>query len=621
MTPNEFNVDVLIVGAGPAGLMAATWMAQTGIKTILIDQKALRTQAGHADGVESRTLEILDSFGLGETIYRGANLTIDLCLWNELENGDIQRQTVLKNASRGLSRYQEATYGQGKIEETFLELLHSHSSVEVRWNTAPVKLDILQDSTEYPVRVMIQTKQSNAECTLATVNAKYVVGCDGARSWVRTRLGLELEGDHMNENWGVIDVIPATNFPDIRKRCIIKSEAGHLMIIPREERMVRFYVQLSPGAAALFKADYHPETLVTIVKDILHPYSFEAPYTEWSTIYTVGQRLCPALSKHNRVFLAGDAVHTHSPKAGKGMNVSIQDTYNLGWKLASVIKGKATPSILHTYQAERGAVAMRLIAFDKRMVLGIGEKVPRSDSTGQNEGTLRATLGEENTSESGSQACYQPGLLVTRAWDDIPAGKSHVLEPMLPHSKTNLAANIVLGARLPSIQVLCQSDSRPYHIQRLLQSTGEWHLLILGGDLLEKSQMTRLQILGLQLGRNDSLIHIINQQNDSVGRVSTYLVHCAPRDKIELMELSQVFRPFDKKLGYDYWKVFADNQPYSEKCGSAHEFYGVSAEGCMVLVRPDQHVAFIGSLEDLPEVEKFLRNFVVVDIEGTKCRE
>ncbi|KAJ5163155.1 Monooxygenase FAD-binding [Penicillium coprophilum] len=621
MTPDEFNVEVLIVGAGPAGLMAATWMAQTGIKTMLVDQKGLRTQCGHADGIESRTLEILDSFRLGESIYRGANLTIDLCLWNQLENGDIQRQTVLNNASPGLSRYHEATYGQAKIEENFLKFLRSSNSVEVRWNTAPVKLDILQDYTDYPVRVVIQTKQSNAECTLATVNAKYVVGCDGARSWVRKRLGLTLEGNHVDENWGVIDVIPATNFPDIRKRCIIKSEAGHLMIIPREERLVRFYVQLSPGAAALFRAEYHPKALVAIVKDILHPYSFEAPYIEWSTIYTVGQRLCPALSKHNRVFLAGDAVHTHSPKAGKGMNVSIQDTYNLGWKLASVIKGKTIPSILHTYQAERGAVARRLIAFDKRMVMGIGEKEPNSDSTEQKETTLRAILKEENTSESGSRTYYQPSLLVTRTWDDRPTGKRHMLKPMLPYSKTNLATKIALGARLPNVEVLCQSDSRPYHIQRLLRSTGEWYLLILGGDILQKSQMVRLESLGLQLGRTDSLIYRINQQNDSVGKISTYLVHCAPRNKVELMELPQVFIPFDRKLGYNYWKVFADNEPCSEECGSAHEFYGVSAEGCMVLVRPDQHVAFIGSLEDLPEVESFLGNFMIASVEGTECQE
>jgi phenol 2-monooxygenase len=294
------------------------------------------------------------------------------------------------------------------------------------------------------------------------------------------------------------------------------------------------------------------------------------------------------------------------------MNISIQDTYNLGWKIASVIKGKATPSILHTYEAERRAVAMQLIAFDKRMVMAIGGKESMSDIIGQNEGTLLATLEEENTSQSGSQACYQPGLLVTQAWDSRPTRRGQVLEPMLPHSKTNLATNIVLGARIPSIVVLRQSDSRPHHIQRLLRSTGEWYLLVFGGDILEKSQMTRLQNFGLQLGRKDSLINKINQQSDSVGRVTTYLVHYAPRDKVELMELPQVFRPFDEKLGYDYWKVFADNQPCSEECGSAHEFYGVSAEGCMVLVRPDQHVAFIGSLEDLHEVDKFLRTFTVV---------
>ena len=136
-----------------------------------------------------------------------------------------------------------------------------------------------------------------------------------------------------------------SNIADIRKRCIIKSDGGNLMIIPREKKLVRFYIQISPTVAESFKANYCPSALMTVLKNILRPYTFDTSSTEWSTIYTVrtthtpadekalrinaadvfkvGQKLCNTFSVRDRIFLAGDAVHTHSPKAGQGMNVSM----------------------------------------------------------------------------------------------------------------------------------------------------------------------------------------------------------------------------------------------------------------------------------------------------------
>ncbi|PYI08491.1 FAD binding domain protein [Aspergillus sclerotiicarbonarius CBS 121057] len=622
--------DVVIIGAGPAGLMAAVWLAQTGVKTLIIEKKLRRTLTGHADGLESRTFEILNSFGLGESIWMESNRTVDVCLWSSSEGG-LQRDCVSPNHNPGWSRFQEATLGQGRIEKHLLNFVKRHENVKIEWATVPTSLDISKDKTEtpgfYPIGVRI--KSSNLEADEQTeaepermIQTKYLIGCDGAHSWVRKRLGLVSEGDRTPDgHWGVIDCIPITNFPDIRKRCIIKSGGGNLMIIPREKKLVRFYIQISPAVAASFKANYCPSALMAVLKNILQPYTFDTCHIEWSTIYTVGRRVCNTFSVKNRIFLAGDAVHTHSPKAGQGMNVSMQDTYNLGWKLSSVLMGVATPEILSTYQTERLPVAERLIAFDRRMCSEICSKTKGkiSDSSSDKFAGLRLTLSEENTCASGLGVIYGPGLLVTSTDNEDPIPCADKMHLCCPHSKPHLARNIIVGGRLSSQTVLCQSDSRPWHLQDRLVSTGQWHLIIFGADITDITQKARVERLTEILSHPKSLINRIGLPDGSpVGSVATYMIHSAPRKEVEFMDLPPILRPFDNKTGYDYSRVFADNTVGEEGCGCAYQNYGIAPEGCMVLVRPDQHVAFIGALEDTDALYEFLAKFLVTRPVPTK---
>ena len=212
----------------------------------------------------------------------------------------------------------------------------------------------------------------------STVRAKYVVGCDGARSGVRTAIGRELAGDATNESWGVMDVLAVTDFPDIRSSAPSSPpNEGNILIIPREGGyLVRFYVELDEvdDREMLENRSVTPEKLAAVANRILHPYTLEVKDVGWWSVYEIGQRLCdkfddvPAeemAGRLPRVFIAGDACHTHSAKAGQGMNVSMADAWNLGWKLAAVLRGTARPELLHTYSAERQAVAQELIDFDR----------------------------------------------------------------------------------------------------------------------------------------------------------------------------------------------------------------------------------------------------------------
>jgi phenol 2-monooxygenase len=119
-----------------------------------------------------------------------------------------------------------------------------------------------------------------------------------------------------------MDIYPRTNFPDIRLKAALQSQAGSLLIIPREGgSLVRFYIELPSGTTA---KDVTLEDLQVSARKIFHPYELEIADTYWWSAYSIGQRLADNFSKDNRIFLTGDACHTHSPKAGQGMNVSVR---------------------------------------------------------------------------------------------------------------------------------------------------------------------------------------------------------------------------------------------------------------------------------------------------------
>ncbi len=223
-----------------------------------------------------------------------------------------------------------------------------------RWVTG---LDI--DTTPgvtHPVTVSLSQGDPAKGGVPETIRARYVVGCDGARSAVRRAIGRELRGAAANQAWGVMDVLAVTDFPDIRLKTAIHSAAeGSLLIIPREGGyLVRLYIELDKlnEDERIASRNLTADDLVAAAKRILHPYTLEVKEIAWWSVYDIGQRLCDRFDdvpegadRPPHVFIAGDACHTHSPKAGQGMNMSMQDAFNLGWKLAAVLRGQSAPAI------------------------------------------------------------------------------------------------------------------------------------------------------------------------------------------------------------------------------------------------------------------------------------
>ncbi|KAK9241474.1 FAD-binding monooxygenase, partial [Lipomyces tetrasporus] len=327
---------------------------------------------------------------------------LEISFWQPDHNGKIYRSARLADSIPGISRFQQVVLHQGRIEAWLTDAMRkwSNGRVKVERPILPLTLDIdesmLEDENAYPVTVLLKSISQDSSVpeqfgskianglfrqfegdheqyykdigvdtndeSLELVHAKYVIGCDGAHSWVRKQLGIEMEGESTDFVWGVLDCVPITNFPDIRNRCAIHSaDCGSIMIIPRENGLVRLYIQLretprdpntksqnemaGPGAelkahekGRVDRSKITPEIIIDNARKIMAPYELNITDVKWYTAYQIGQRVSPAFQKLNRVFIAGDACHTHSPKAGQGMNVSMMDTYNLGWKLAHVIK-------------------------------------------------------------------------------------------------------------------------------------------------------------------------------------------------------------------------------------------------------------------------------------------
>ncbi|KAL2818233.1 FAD binding domain-containing protein [Aspergillus cavernicola] len=640
---DNLRVDVVIIGAGPAGLMAAMWMAVTGVRTLLVESRPQGTHTGRADGLESRTLEILDSFGLADKVWAEANHTVDIALWSDSVDGFLRREQVSANTEPGWSRFYESTLGQGRVEELMMKFVQSGNHVDIRRATTPTTLEIdhstVKDHKAYPIRVTLEksvpttfvepgilgprsdTSTPSSESSMASsladsaisgmdtvVEAKYLLGCDGAHSWVRKQLGVRLEGESSDHHWGVLDFIPITNFPDIRKRFVVKSKYGALMMVPREKRLVRVYVELSPMASAQYTIQQIPDIIMDQVAEIMQPYVIKSNRIEWYTTYKVGQRICPKVSFHNRLFLAGDAIHTHSPKAGQGMNVSMQDTFNLGWKIASVVHGASPPEILDTYAQERLPIAQRLLKLDRRICLGMcsDEKETRM-SRGKFHEDHKHALREENTLFAGVTATYQRNLLIS------PSSEAGDSKGAPFCSRTSLSKAIILGARIPSKLVLNQSDSQAHHLQQCFTSNGQWDLIIFGGDISKREQLNRINRLAEALSHPVSYFQQLNKASrarGAVGSVGVYLVHSANRNSIDLLGLPEIFRPHLEDGSIEYTRVWVDNESYHHPGGGdLYKTLGIDQDGCMVLLRPDQHVAFLSSIDDVHGLEGFLRSF------------
>lgn len=332
-----------------------------------------------------------------------------------------------------------------------------------------------------------------------------------------------------------------TDFPDIRKKCTIRTKHGTILLIPREHsHLERFYVELPKGTKA---SEVTLDTVHDIARKIMHPYKMDFVDHQWWSAYSIGQRLASTLHVQNRLFLTGDACHTHSPKAGQGMNISLQDGYNIGWKLANVLSGRADPSILESYVSERRKTAKELIDFDTAF-----SKMMASDV----EGAVSSEEFAEGFAKSGK---FTTG--VSAVYDD---------SILTADTTGTVQTAFVNGMRFPSAQVVRFCDSVTMQLSRALPSDGKWRIIVFGGrlDNLKKVNEVRTTPRTLIPKSSHSPIQIGAYLESDTGPLKPYrrhgecidafiepvLVMYGDRTKFEFKNVNEIYYPVtgEKKL-------------------------------------------------------------------------
>ena len=609
------EVDVLIVGCGPAGLtLAAHLSAFPDVNTRVVEQKSGPLRLGQADGIACRTMEMFEAFGFSERVLKEAHWVNETTFWkpDDRHRERIVRHGRIQDVEDGLSEFPHVVLNQARVHDFYLNLMrNAPSRLEPAYSRRllDLQIDLQEDSVPktYPVKVRLQRVDDGNANQIETIRARYVVGCDGARSSVRRSLGRALEGDSANHIWGVMDVLAVTDFPDIRLKSLIQSaDVGNIVLIPREGGyLVRVYVELGELLENERVADRNItlDRLIQAAQRILHPHTFEVKETAWWSVYEIGQRLCDkfddvpeadALTRLPRVFIAGDACHTHSPKAGLGMNVSMQDAFNLGWKLASVLRGRCVPQILHTYSRERQAIAKELIDFDREWasMLTTPEK-SSADARGQGVDPVKVQdyFVRHGRYTAGTATQYKPSII---------SG-----EPAYQH----LAKGFVIGTRFHSAPVIRLADAKRLHLGHVVKADGRWRIFAFSDR--EDPPSSRIRALcGFLENSPESPVrrHTAPQADvDSLVDVRAVFQQCHRELRLETMPAFLL--PRKGRYGLrDYEKMFC---PDLKGGDDIFAMRGIDRErGCLVIVRPDQYVAHVLPLDAYDELSAFFRGFM-----------
>jgi phenol 2-monooxygenase len=599
------TADVLIVGCGPAGLtLAAQLSAFPDIRTCIVDQKSGPLLRGQADGIACRTMEMFHAFGFSERVMKEACWINETTFWkpDEKQPDRIVRSGRVQDVEEGLSEFPHVVLNQARVHDFYLDVMRkSAAQIEPHYARRFVNLEIGEPRSNDPYRVTARLERIDPEHQgqTETVRARYVVGCDGARSAVRKSIGQTLPGDSANHAWGVMDVLAVTDFPDVRFKCLIQSARdGSIIIIPREGAyLFRLYIEMNKldVGERVTNRNITPDDLIAAARRILNPYTLDVKEIPWWSVYEIGQRLCDRFDDAGTVdaqlpcvFIAGDACHTHSPKAGQGMNVSMQDGFNLGWKLAAVLRKRAAPSLLRSYSAERQAVAKELIDFDREWAQVL------SSSSGADPAATQRYFVQHGRYTAGTATRYRPSQLTGEA------------------THQHLAAGFIIGMRFHSAPVVRVSDGKPMQLGHTIEADGRWRLFVFAPaeDPARPVSAARALCEFLESAAGSPVVKYTPAGADIDAVFDVRAVFQQRHEDIAIERLPSLLLPTKGKFGLrDYEKAFS---PDLKRGHDIFAMRGIDrARGCIVVVRPDQFVAHVLPLDGHAALAAYFDGFML----------
>jgi 2-polyprenyl-6-methoxyphenol hydroxylase-like FAD-dependent oxidoreductase len=354
-SPEIRGTEVLIVGAGPTGLVLALWLTRLGVRVRIVDKMAEPETTSRAVGVQARTLELYGQIGLADAVVERGRKALAANLWVA---GRQAARFLFDDMGAGISPFPYALmFSQDEHERLLIERL-AGLGIEVERQTELLGFE------EVAGRVRARLKRPDGASEAC--EAACIAGCDGAHSTVRETLEIGFAGGTYAHLFYVADV-QASGAAMNGEMHVAVDTADFLVIFPlKGEGRARLVGTVRDDA------EHRHENLAwnDVSKRVIEGMHINVERVNWFSTYRVHHRVADHFRK-GCVFLLGDAAHIHTPVGGQGMNTGIGDAVNLAWKLAAVLRGRADASLLDSYELERIVFARRLVATTDRVFTGV----------------------------------------------------------------------------------------------------------------------------------------------------------------------------------------------------------------------------------------------------------
>ncbi|KAI2930132.1 hypothetical protein CBS147321_10617 [Aspergillus niger] len=565
--PSPETYDVTIIGGGPVGLLLAYQLSRFELSVCVVekqDKNSPEGRYGRAITLFPRTLELLDQLDLVHTMlqqgfacrssvtYKDGVRQFPGKVWTFMEN--------IQGTVFDFALVLRQMYTEGILRKRLdKEKVTYHGSMEC------VAFEIGLDGSEYPVTV-----HCSGPGGMMTAKSKYLVGADGGHSLVRRYANIPFDGDSSEDQWIRIDGIVETNMPINRAYGAIETTThGNVLWAPLDHGATRIGYAYTPEIAAKYPEGVTEEVAVNEAIACLRPFNLKFKEVHWWTLYKIGQRMARTFATHNnRVFICGDAAHTHSSGAAQGLNTGIHDAVNLAWKLALEVHGLSHPEVLNTYTTERQSAVQRLLNYDRDISLLMTHKWPVWYN-GDRSADPNVLLGEIFQ----DAAQFNTGLGISYEANVI----NQPLEP-----STEVAVGVQPGSRAPDTELTMPGTFQSVRLHQVLRNRCQFLAVVFtGGDI----ETAKLDLLPLR------------EYLDSHPELSTHpaiawLTVCG----------SAGCSPYEV-LGMT---GFGDT--YFDARGIAHIAYKLEPrKGRLVVIRPDGLIAFTCTLDGEAIRQHFFR--------------
>lgn len=340
------KTDVVIIGAGPVGLMCAYLGRLCNLEVVIIDKSLEPLQVGRADALNARTLQLFESVGLFDQLHPLGKPCNTSSVW--ADGKFVSRKSAWWDELEGCFHKYYLMLGQSFVEQALDERIKT-LGCPVHRQTSVRDIKILEEGC--------MTTLSTGE----TIQSEFVIGADGSRSFVRDWFNVPFEVTYPQLIWAVLDGIVDTDFNKVPEIIVFQAETSDVAWIPREGEIDRFYVRMDTQ-------DFTVEQAVAKINRAMAPHTLRFKELVWSSQFTVRESVAQHYAIEGKVFIAGDACHIHSVNGGQGLNTGLADAFNLMWKMSMVLKHGASKALLPTYEQERKPVALGVIETSGELV-------------------------------------------------------------------------------------------------------------------------------------------------------------------------------------------------------------------------------------------------------------